>query len=118
MTLFDVVVFVPTLVSRAARFRVSGRPPAEGLYVTADELHEDLANCKDWPPAARILSDRVFLGVSFPDGETRVDSRRHEVCHGVKLAFTLEAPGVPPPRAWPHRWAVKSIIPHYPEEAA
>jgi len=113
LTEFQVTVFVPTLVSRGRRFRVweAGRAPqAEGgLYVTADELHETLGLCRYWPPEARVMDPRVMLDTDEPDGETRLEGERREVCHGLKLVFHLAASAVPPPKAWPHRWAVKSV---------
>ncbi len=113
LAVFRVTVFVPTLVSRGLKFDVYApeqTPPQFGtLYVTSTDLHRMFAQCKDWPAEARVITERVSMGVSEPDGQARVDGKFHEACHGVKLVFELESPGVPPPRAWPHRWAVKSL---------
>jgi len=116
---WHVVVFVPTLISRHRHFRTweAGRSRYGGLYVTAGELHEELANCKDWAAEGRVLTPRVDLNTLFPDGETKVAGRKHEVCHGVKLDVAIAYPGRPKPSAWPHRWVVKSIAPLDPEEA-
>lgn len=109
---WTVEVYIPSLVSREPCFRQAGpNDPllyAGQLYVTGADLMETMRQTNPWPPEARVLTRRIGLKHTEPDGETFIERKPHEVVHGERIKFVLASPHLPPYMSW-RPWVLKKI---------
>lgn len=90
---YYVEVYVPTLVARRAHFPAFPPNDPTGfaglLYLPGEDLEAEMRHRGMIPRTACVLTRQIQLGVSEPDGRTKVGRGWRDILHGRRLKFAL-----------------------------